>query len=469
MANIKKVLLGYTESGITVYCMVRRDADSYRLDDADGNFTASPADPYLSLTEDSVIKGLYEVSESRQVWSNGIYLITSYKQAAGSPVPANDSVIGQGEFYIVSDTEVVEELYLENIKARTDENAFQDGSIWIDVTYGSSGTTYPIGTTLNPVNNFSDALTIANANNLHVFKIEGAITVGGSDDISNMIFHEVGAHAQITLTDGCTTLNTVFKGHIHIVGYFSGHVHCHEIHFLSGTYNMEGFFDYCLFDDGNYSTNSSLTRLINCISSGQQGQSVVLSTPGSGVDLGIWGWSGKMEIEDKNGTETFDIEMLTGELEVSSSCTGGQIRVRGVCEVTNNTGGTSVNTGKLITEQIDAQLSLTHGSGLWDIATVIAHLLDIKGSGWVDENIRSIDIVVDAIKAVTDNLPDSGALTTISNNILQVKKINEGRWKMINNQFIIYDDDDVTPLLTFDMKNALGIGVMTDPVERTPV
>jgi len=45
--------------------------------------------------------------------------------------------------------------------------------------------------------------------------------------------------------------------------------------------------------------------------------------------------------------------------------------------------------------------------------TVITHLTDIKGAGWVDENLRTIDIVVDAIQAITDNLPDSGALTTI--------------------------------------------------------
>jgi len=47
------------------------------------------------------------------------------------------------------------------------------------------------------------------------------------------------------------------------------------------------------------------------------------------------------------------------------------------------------------------------------LTTLITHLTDIKGAGWTSENLTTIDSLIDAIKAVTDALPDGGALTTI--------------------------------------------------------
>lgn len=80
---------------------------------------------------------------------------------------------------------------------------------------------------------------------------------------------------------------------------------------------------------------------------------------------------------------------------------------------TNNIMGSSVKTDK--DDEIDAIKSVTDNlpdSGA--LTTLITHLTDIKGAGWVDENITTIDTVVDAIKAVTDNLPNSGALTDLA-------------------------------------------------------
>ena len=103
----KVLTLDWSETGLTVYCIVRREADSFRLDDADGSFTAAPADPYLSLAEDAVIKGRYEVSESRTVWDDGEYTVTIYRQVGGSPVPASDITIGTGRLFVLSDAEIV--------------------------------------------------------------------------------------------------------------------------------------------------------------------------------------------------------------------------------------------------------------------------------------------------------------------------------------------------------------------------
>lgn len=106
MAYAKKIISDWSETGKTVYAIVRREADGYRLNDADGAFALAPADPYLSLTEDTVIKGRYEKSEARTVWTDGRYTVAVYKQAGGSPAPASDTIVGSGELAIENDLEV---------------------------------------------------------------------------------------------------------------------------------------------------------------------------------------------------------------------------------------------------------------------------------------------------------------------------------------------------------------------------
>ena len=125
----KKIISDWSETGKTVYTIIRREADGYRLNDADGTFAAAPADPYLLLTEDSFIKGRYEVSEARTVWTDGRYTVAIYKQAGGSPAPVSDTIIGTGELWIVSDSEVAVDNSVSSRLASTDYTAPDNAGI----------------------------------------------------------------------------------------------------------------------------------------------------------------------------------------------------------------------------------------------------------------------------------------------------------------------------------------------------
>jgi hypothetical protein len=130
MANIKKISLLLNEEGATIYCIIRRDADNYYLDDSNGNFTISPIDKYILLTEDIIVKGNYELSESRKVWDGGSYSVYIYQQVCASPNPDDDSLVGSGIMDIVDDIEVtlasiqtevnVNTTQLQKIKEKTD-------------------------------------------------------------------------------------------------------------------------------------------------------------------------------------------------------------------------------------------------------------------------------------------------------------------------------------------------------------
>lgn len=111
MPNIKKISHPYNLTGRTFYCIIRQDATGYLLNDADGAFANAPADPYVSLTEHTTIKGLYELSESRSVWANGQYTITIYRQSGANPAPSADTITGAGVMSILGDTETTTAVY----------------------------------------------------------------------------------------------------------------------------------------------------------------------------------------------------------------------------------------------------------------------------------------------------------------------------------------------------------------------
>jgi len=69
------------------------------------------------------------------------------------------------------------------------------------------------------------------------------------------------------------------------------------------------------------------------------------------------------------------------------------------------------------------------------------------------QTLDEIDSNVDSI------LVDTGAL----------EKIGTNRWKVTGNQLIIYDDDKVTPIYTFNLLDSGGVPAMENVYERTPV
>lgn len=105
MANTKKISALYNVSGATLYCIVRRVIDGYYLNDNDGDFAEAPVDKYIALTESAILKGVYELSESRKVWNDGTYSIFIYKQLGASPNLVNDDLISGGDMEIESDSE----------------------------------------------------------------------------------------------------------------------------------------------------------------------------------------------------------------------------------------------------------------------------------------------------------------------------------------------------------------------------
>lgn len=107
MAQNKRISVDTAEgAGLTVYAVVRREADGWLLNDGDGGFAQAPADPFVALAEDAVIRGRYETDEGRSLWDDGLYTIVAYLQTGGAPAPAADVLIGSGAMVVLGDAEV---------------------------------------------------------------------------------------------------------------------------------------------------------------------------------------------------------------------------------------------------------------------------------------------------------------------------------------------------------------------------
>ncbi len=64
---------------------------------------------------------------------------------------------------------------------------------------------------------------------------------------------------------------------------------------------------------------------------------------------------------------------------------------------------------------------------------------------------------------------DTSIISTINTNLVHLKQSVQGRWKIVNDQLILYDSDETTPLLTYDLKDAAGAATSINPVERAIV
>jgi len=133
----KRLAVSYT-TGESVYAIVKRLSDNFYLNDADGSFTASPADPFKTLSEDGVALGLYLANETRERWPDGEYLVVYYA-ALTTPDPSVDTLISFSEISLRSDYTVTDGFISDRIMGGILPNLYklqkQSDQIYGDQTF----------------------------------------------------------------------------------------------------------------------------------------------------------------------------------------------------------------------------------------------------------------------------------------------------------------------------------------------
>lgn len=217
-------------------------------------------------------------------------------------------------------------------------SSFENG-VSIDVVSGISGTDYPTGTRRQPVDNLVDAKSIATTRGLSVLYITGNITIGAMDNVDGYIM--IGQNPELTtmtFTNGCSTVATEIKDCM-LDGTLSGDVQIRGC-FIGALSGLQGTILNCSLTDTITlgGTSSDLAQFIECYLGTTAVGVITVDMNGDGPTLAMRAYTGGVEVKNKTGNSKVAIDFLSGRLIIDSTVTNGTFFVRGVGEISENSG-----------------------------------------------------------------------------------------------------------------------------------
>jgi len=353
------------------------------------------------------------------------------------------------------------------VRAMQEYGTYDDGAVYLDTNNGTAGTTsYENGTNIRPTASIGDALTIASALNLSRIKVANGSSIILGASLSN--FDVYGERYTVDFSG-----ENISGSYIHgasVSGACTG----------ATPPILDGCFVNAVTIPPITIRNSAIASDITLGSAGDifldkcysgiAGSSTPSFDYGAGIgntNLNVRHYSGGLEVKNMGGSGTDKMSYEgDGQLVINANCSGGDASIRGNFTITDNAGG-AVNVSddaRMATDQVDASLvniGLDHlvstsvaGADVADDSIVAKLVSKSATADWdtynnttdsheaqadilalVDTGVDAIeaklptnyimgssvqtdkDDEIDAIKAVTDNLPNSGALTDIDSGV----------------------------------------------------
>ena len=221
------------------------------------------------------------------------------------------------------------------------EFASYQNCVTIDMTSPYSGTIYPKGTMMQPVNNLVDALLIAATRGLNTFFILGNADIDSFGDYSGIVFIGEGCHK--TMLDVNTNANVFNAEFINamVMGVLDGQATLKDCMIGDLTY-VSGRVERCLLDEGVITLGGNQEALFLDCWCGSPDSIPIIDMGGSGQSLSLRNYSGAIKIRNKSGPEPVSITLLAGQVELDSTVTNGTLYICGNGVVIDNSGGTAV-------------------------------------------------------------------------------------------------------------------------------
>lgn len=226
------------------------------------------------------------------------------------------------------------------------------GGVTVDVANSTglavSGTTYPTGTGRQPSDNLTDALSIANTLGLFKFFIIGDVTLPTGPDFSDKQFEGESENRSTITVPSAATANDCEYRSATITGTLDGNSLIENalvstLNFVNGTMLNSGLKEATITLGGGVQAS-----IINCYSQVAGNGTPTLSMGGSGQTMILRNYAGGIKIIDKSGTDEVSIDMNSGRVFLEASITDGEIIVRGVGKLIDNTTGTATVTNELV-------------------------------------------------------------------------------------------------------------------------
>lgn len=304
-----------------------------------------------------------------------------------------------------------------------------DGAVWIDATSSFTGTAYPLGTPRRPVNNISDALAIAVERGFTEFRVVTDLTVTGID-VSGYRFRGVSHDHVLTVNASADVTDCAFDN-LTVQGTFDGPVHIRDCFVL----NVSGVSGHITSSKllGTI-TQSGALHLDRCFDGIAGFGTPTVNCGGSGNSLMVAGYHGGLAIQNKTGSEEISINVDSARVVLEATVTDGDIIVRGVGQLVDNSAGATVDSSGLVNPSEVSQAVLDE--------PVTAHLVAGSAGAYLNEA-RS----------------ESGRA--------RKQVVNRTEINFATQQLVVYDDDGTTVLYRATLKTDDGSPVAPVPGVQT--
>ena len=304
--------------------------------------------------------------------------------------------------------------------------------IYLDTTGGTSGTTWPIGTTTKPSNNVTHALAIGVANGIFKILVKDDATVLSTNSLNGFTVEGAGNDTSlITIQAGATTQFSTFTNTT-LTGTLDGRVVIRDS-VVDNLIGVQGVLHQTVIEDGGIQLAPTTIGSTYILDSFGSDGAIIDYNSVTAHDVDIRNFNGGLTVANKTDASDLSIDFNSGELILDNTTTTGNITVRGIYNLENNsTGSPGIN---LIQNTNLDNIEIKVDNMQVDIDAIA---IDITNMGaFVDDLIK-----YQRNKSIID--PSAFTLT-------------------------IYDDDGTTPLTVFDLQDSGGVASVTSVFRRIPV
>lgn len=227
--------------------------------------------------------------------------------------------------------------------------SFNGGVTW-DPSGSNTGTAFPAGTLQEPCSLLSDVMLIAGVRGFDkVFVLtNGTIDAGGN--YTKMVWiGESISKTTITIDSDAIVPSCEFY-EATITGTLDGNAKLQNCRVLDLNY-IYGIIEECMLGPGTIVLGGgNEAHFLDCWSGVVGADTPVIDCGGSGQAVALRNYNGGVKLINKTGSDKASIDLNSGHLILDSTVTAGEIVVRGVGRLTDNSTGTvTVDSSGLIT------------------------------------------------------------------------------------------------------------------------
>jgi len=332
------------------------------------NFTDQSVSEIISVDSETQIttRGLrngtantFSISDAYKVWEVDQFKLDGGNFVALDSVGSNIEPLFSsfGRFLIKTSASSSTSLDSDAIQF----SSYADASVWTNTASGSSGTDYPVGTSRSPVNNSTDAQAIADDRGLSTIRLTDNLTLDIGPDHTNMLFQGRSPRTTVlTIPVGATVTGAEYRN-ILLTGPLSGGTYLTSCA-VKGIDNVAGHLEQCVIREvgpDGYSVrgNGSGIMMINkCVSVWAQdpGNQIPVLDMNGGSSAALRGFAGELLIRNKDDSaKAVTIDLAGGRIILDSTVTAGTIYLRGVGVLEDNSTGTTNVINNLIDESVE--------------------------------------------------------------------------------------------------------------------